>query len=85
MSFNHFYDKLRAAQLRPLFLFPVPLAKLTLKPIEKYLAHLSSRGGKPTATRFLASMTRYLELKGTTGKGTYYVIKGLTKGSNPAD
>lgn len=40
---------------------------------------------KPTATRLLASLTRYLELKGTTGKGTYYVIKGLTKGSNPSD
>ena len=40
---------------------------------------------KPTATRLLSSLTRYLELKGTTGKGTYYVIKGLTKGSNPTD
>ena len=40
---------------------------------------------KPTATRLLASLTKYLELKGTTGKGTYYVIKGLTKGSNPTD
>ena len=40
---------------------------------------------KPTASRILASLTRYLEVKGTTGKGTYYVIKGLTKGSNPAD
>jgi ATP-dependent DNA helicase RecG len=40
---------------------------------------------KPTATRLLSSLTRYLELKGTTGKGTYYVIKGLTKGSNPVE
>ena len=36
---------------------------------------------KPTATRLLASLSNYLELKGTTGKGTYYVVKGLTKGS----
>lgn len=36
---------------------------------------------KPTATRLLSSLTRYLELKGTTGKGTYYVVKGLTNGS----
>ena len=36
---------------------------------------------KPTATRLLASLSNYLEVKGTTGKGTYYVIKGLTKGS----
>ena len=37
---------------------------------------------KPTATRLLTSLSDFLELKGTTGKGTYYVIKGLTKGSN---
>ncbi len=36
---------------------------------------------KPTATRLLASLSDYLEVKGTTGKGTYYVIKGLTNGS----
>lgn len=36
---------------------------------------------KPTATRILASLSEYLEVKGTTGKGTYYVVKGLTKGS----
>lgn len=36
---------------------------------------------KPTATRLLNSLSDYLELKGTTGKGTYYTIKGLTKGS----
>lgn len=36
---------------------------------------------KPTATRLLASLSDYLELKGTTGKGTYYTVKGLTKGS----
>ena len=36
---------------------------------------------KPTATRLLASLSAYLELKGTTGKGTYYTLKGLTKGS----
>lgn len=35
----------------------------------------------PTATRLLTSLSDYLELKGTTGKGTYYTIKGLTKGS----
>lgn len=33
---------------------------------------------KPTATRLLTSLSDYLELKGTTGKGTYYTIKGLT-------
>ncbi len=37
---------------------------------------------KPTATRLLASLSRYLELNGTTGKGSFYSIKGLTKGSN---
>lgn len=37
---------------------------------------------KPTATRLLASLSDYLELKGTTGKGAYYLVKGLTKGSN---
>ena len=37
---------------------------------------------KPTATRLLASLSRYLELNGTTGRGSYYSIKGLTKGSN---
>lgn len=37
---------------------------------------------KPTATRLLTSLSDYLEVKGTTGKGTYYVVKGLTKGSN---
>ena len=37
---------------------------------------------KPTATRLLTSLSNYLEVKGTTGKGTYYVVKGLTKGSN---
>lgn len=36
---------------------------------------------KPTATRLLTSLSDYLELKGATGKGTYYTIKGLTKGS----
>ena len=36
---------------------------------------------KPTATRLLTSLSKYLEVKGTTGKGTYYVVKGLTKGS----
>ena len=37
---------------------------------------------KATATRLLGSLSDYLELKGSTGKGTYYVVKGLTKGSN---
>ena len=36
---------------------------------------------KPTATRLLASLSNYLEVKGTTGKGTYHVVKGLTIGS----
>ncbi|MBR5906820.1 MAG: putative DNA binding domain-containing protein [Bacteroidales bacterium] len=36
---------------------------------------------KPTATRLLASLSQYLELKGTTGKGTYYSVKGLSMGS----
>ena len=36
---------------------------------------------KPTATRLLNSLSDYLELKGTTGKGTYYTIKWLTNGS----
>ena len=37
---------------------------------------------KPTATRLLTSLSDYLEVRGTTGKGTYYVVKGLIKGSN---
>ena len=36
---------------------------------------------KPTATRLLASLSDYLEVKGTTGKGTHYVVKWFTKGS----
>lgn len=40
-----------------------------------------SKVSKPTATRLLTSLSDYLELKGTTGKGTYYTVKGLTKGS----
>ena len=40
---------------------------------------------KPTATRLLTSLSNYLEVKGTTGKGTYYVVKGLTKGSKFTD
>lgn len=40
---------------------------------------------KSTATRLLSSLSQYLEQKGITGKGTYYSIKGFTKGSNPTD
>ncbi|MCR4566165.1 MAG: putative DNA binding domain-containing protein [Bacteroidales bacterium] len=36
---------------------------------------------KPTATRILASLSDYLLLTGTRGKGTFYSIKGLTIGS----
>ena len=36
---------------------------------------------KPTATRLLASLSDYLVVTGTRGKGTYYSIKGLTIGS----
>ena len=43
-----------------------------------------SKVSKPTATRLLTSLSDYLELKGTTGKGTYYTVKGLTKGSQRA-
>ncbi len=37
---------------------------------------------KPTATRILSSLTNYLEITGTRGKGTFYTIKRLTKGSS---
>ena len=40
---------------------------------------------KSTATRLLSSLSQYLDQKGITGKGTYYSIKGFTKGSNPTD
>ena len=36
---------------------------------------------KPTATRLLSSLSDYLIVTGTRGKGTYYSIKGLTIGS----
>ena len=36
---------------------------------------------KPTATRILSSLSKYLEISGTRGKGTFYTIKGLTIGS----
>ncbi len=36
---------------------------------------------KPTATRLLVSLSDYLVVTGTRGKGTYYSIKGLTIGS----
>ena len=36
---------------------------------------------KPTATRLLASLSDYLAVTGTRGKGTFYSIKGLTIGS----
>ena len=36
---------------------------------------------KPTATRLLASLSNYLVITGTRGKGTFYSIKGLTIGS----
>lgn len=39
---------------------------------------------KPTATRLLASLSDYLEVKGTTGKGTHYVVKWLSNGSQRA-
>ena len=36
---------------------------------------------KPTATRLLSSLSDYLIVTGTRGKGTYYTIKGLIIGS----
>ena len=36
---------------------------------------------KPTATRLLTSLSDYLVVTGTRGKGTFYSIKGLTIGS----
>ena len=36
---------------------------------------------KPTATRILTSLSNYLMVNGTRGKGTFYTIKGLTFGS----
>ena len=35
---------------------------------------------KPTTTRLFASLSQYLEQRGTTGKRTYYSIKGLQDG-----
>lgn len=37
---------------------------------------------KATAYRILAQLDSWLEIQGTTGKGTHYTIKGFTKGSN---
>lgn len=37
---------------------------------------------KPTATRILVSLSDYLVITGTRGKGTFYSIKGLTIGSS---
>lgn len=39
---------------------------------------------KPTATRILSSLSDYLVITGTRGKGTYYSIKGLSIGSQLA-
>ena len=36
---------------------------------------------KATASRLLTQLEGWLEIHGITGKGTYYTIKGLTKGS----
>lgn len=36
---------------------------------------------KPTATRLLTSLSDYLVVTGTRGKGTFYSVKGLTIGS----
>ena len=39
---------------------------------------------KPTATRILSSLSDYLVITGTRGKGTFYSIKGLSIGSQLA-
>lgn len=36
---------------------------------------------KTTAYRILSQLDDWLEVQGTTGKGTHYIIKGFTKGS----
>lgn len=36
---------------------------------------------KTTAYRILSQLDNWLEIQGTTGKGTHYTLKGFTKGS----
>lgn len=50
--------------------------KITNSDVQKLL-----NVSKPTATRLLSSLSDYLIVTGTRGKGTYYTIKGLTIGS----
>ena len=50
--------------------------KVTNSDVQKLL-----KVSKPTATRILASLSDYLVVTGTRGKGTFYSIKGLTIGS----
>ena len=51
--------------------------KVTNSDVQKLL-----KVSKPTATRILSSLSDYLVITGTRGKGTYYSIKGLTIGSS---
>jgi len=50
--------------------------KITNSDVQKLL-----NVSKPTASRLLASLSDYLVVTGTRGKGTFYSIKGLTIGS----
>lgn len=50
--------------------------KITNSDVQKLL-----NVSKPTATRLLSSLSDYLIVTGTRGKGTYYTVKGLTIGS----
>ena len=53
--------------------------KVTNSDVQKLL-----KVSKPTATRILSSLSDYLVITGTRGKGTYYSIKGLSIGSQLA-
>ncbi len=48
--------------------------KITNTDVQKLLSV-----SKPTATRLLSSLSRYLDVNGTRGKGTYYSLKWLNK------
>ncbi|MBR3287226.1 MAG: putative DNA binding domain-containing protein [Bacteroidales bacterium] len=54
--------------------------KVTNSDVQKLL-----KVSKPTATRILTSLSDYLVVTGTRGKGTFYSLKGLTIGSHTSD
>ena len=60
---------------------PVQCRQTDGRPAEQSARCSGYYGRCEPSPRLLASLSDYLEVKGTTGKGTYYVVKGFTKGS----